>query len=72
MLYLAIVSLFTTSESGANPSDGFCILWALRHLMCVTERYSKSGTGHRVQTGHAGSAREADLCKGDLRVHISR
>ena len=26
MLYLAIVSLFTTSESGSNPSDGFCIL----------------------------------------------
>jgi len=28
MLYLAIVSLFTTSESGMDPSDGFCILCA--------------------------------------------
>jgi len=26
MLYLAIVSLFTTSESGMDPSDVFCIL----------------------------------------------
>jgi len=39
--------------------------------MCVTELYSKSGTGHRVPAGHSGSAREDDLCKEYLVVYLS-